>query len=87
MDRGALIVYDNNGVIWYNSGEYSGDIPPQIYPDGVPYMEIPFGSTKGKIILSVDVSSVPHKLITKDIDYKPSYEELENQILISEGVL
>lgn len=88
MTRGNLIVYDSTGKIYYQSGEIdSGELPiaTHVYPVGVPYIEVPYGSTKGKRIIFVDVSKTPHKLITEDIETKPSYEELENKVLLLEN--
>lgn len=85
MDRGNLILYDNTGKIFKETGESSGDVLPHEYPEGIPYMEVPYGSTEGKRIISVDVSKTPHKLITEDIEIKPSYEELENKVLLLEN--
>lgn len=51
-----LIIYDNNGKIWYN-GSGMGE------PAGLPFLnvEIP----EGHYIESVDVSSEPHKPVFK----------------------
>ncbi|GMQ60343.1 hypothetical protein AN1V17_47430 [Vallitalea sediminicola] len=38
-----------------------------------------------KIIIKVDVSSIPHKLIIDDIRTKPTYKDLENKVLLLEN--
>lgn len=85
MNRGNLIIYDNKGEIWLQTGEAIGDIQPHVYPVGIPYIEVPYGSTKGKRIVLVDVSVTPHKIVVEDIDVKPSYEDLENKVLLLEN--
>lgn len=85
MKRGNLILYDNTGRIFHQSGEAQGDILPHTYPVGIPYIEVPYGSTKGKRVVSVDVSEIPHKIVTEEIQTKPTYEELENQLLLNEN--
>lgn len=85
MNRGNLILYDNRGKIWLQTGEAIGDIKSHEYPVGIPYIEVPYGSTEGKKIVSVDVSKIPHKVVTEDIEVKPSYEDLENKVLLLEN--
>lgn len=85
MDRSNLIIYDIKGKIWSQTGEATGDILPHKYPVGIPYIEVPYGITKGKRIVSVDVKVTPHKIVTEDIEVKPSYEDLENKVLLLES--
>ncbi|GMQ62352.1 hypothetical protein [Vallitalea maricola] len=85
MERGNLIIYDSKGKIWYQSGEADGDILPHVYPVGIPYIEIPYGTITNKRIVSIDVSVTHHVPITEDIEVKPTYEELENQLLLNEN--
>lgn len=87
MQRGSLIIYDNTGKIFLNNGDAEGDILPNTIPVGLPYIETQFGELKNKTVKSVDVSVIPHKLITEDIPVQPTYQELENKILESEGLL
>lgn len=87
MNLGSLIIYDSRGKIWYNSGDISGATNEHVFPNGLPYIVTAFGELDNKIPLSVNVSVTPHKIITQNIEIKPTYEELENQLLISEGVL
>ena len=55
MQRGSLIIYDDNGKIWYNSGDAEGDVLPHEYPAGLPYIETEFGQLDGKRVVSVNV--------------------------------
>jgi hypothetical protein len=87
MERGSLIIYDNSGKIWYNSGDAQGDVLPHTPPVGLPYIETQYGELDGKRVIGVDVSTTPHKLITEDIPVMPTYEELQQQLLISLGVI
>lgn len=91
MQRGNLVVYDLNGKVWYESGEASGDILPHEYPNGLPYLELPYGTMETHRIVSVDVSKSPHEPILEEITRQPTPEEiiadLENQLLIAEGVI
>lgn len=81
MQRGSLIIYDNNGTIWLNTGDAEGDyLSPHEYPVGLPYIETQFGELNNKKIIRVDVST--KTLITEPIEVKPTYEELENQLLL-----
>lgn len=85
MQRGSLIIYDNNGKIWYNSGDAEGDILPHEHPVGLPYIETQFGELDGKRVLSVDVET--QTLITEDASTQPTYEDLQQQLLIAQGVI
>ena len=85
MQRGSLIIYDNTGKVWVNTGDAEGDIQPHTPPNGLPYIETQFGELKGKTVKSVDVSVTPHKLITEDILVQPSYAELQQQLLQAQG--
>lgn len=85
MEIGNLIIYDNDGVVWSQTGEATGNVKRTIYPKGIPYIEIPYGAMKNKRIVSVDVTEIPHKLVTEDITYEPTYEELESQLLLLEN--
>ena len=85
MQRGSLIIYDNNGKIWYNSGDAEGDILPHEYPAGLPYIETAFGELRNKRVLSVDVKT--QTLITEDMPVQPTYAELQQQLLIAQGVI
>lgn len=67
MKRGNLIIYDNKGSIILETGEAEGDVLPHNYPDGIPYIELPFGSAKGKRVVSVDITKTPHEVILHDI--------------------
>lgn len=87
MQRGSLIIYDTNGKVWINTGDAEGDILPNEIPVGLPYIETKFGELNNKKVLSVDISVTPHKLVTEDIEVKPSYQDLENQLLLAQGGL
>lgn len=85
MQRGSLIIYDNNGRIWINTGDAEGDILPHEYPVGLPYIETQFGELANKRVLSVNVAT--QTLITEDIPAYLTYEELQQQLLIAQGVI
>lgn len=87
MQRGSLIIYDNNGKIWYNTGDAEGNIVPHEYPSGLPYIETEFGKLKNKRLISVDTTTTPHKLVVEDMPTQPSYEELQQQLLQAQGVI
>lgn len=92
MKRGNLIIYDNSGQIWYQSGDAEGDILPHNFPEGLPYIQTHFGDLDGKRLMRVNVSSNPHKLVTEDIiipktNEQLRIEELETQLLLNEGVI
>jgi hypothetical protein len=89
MKRGSLIIYDDNGTIWHESGDAddggSGGLPPHIYPVGLPYIETPFGELDNKRVIGVNVET--KTLITEDIIIPISAEQqqiidLENQMLL-----
>lgn len=85
MQRGSLIIYDHEGRIWANTGDAEGDILPHEYPVGLPYIETQFGELRGKRVLGVDVYT--KTLITEDVPIEPTYEELQQQLLIARGVI
>jgi hypothetical protein len=65
MQRGSLIIYDNDGKIWVNTGDAEGDVAAHVYPAGLPYLETAFGELNGKRALSVNVEAAT--LVTEDI--------------------
>ncbi|KIN79742.1 hypothetical protein [Clostridium botulinum] len=82
MKRGSLIIYDNSGKIWVNTGDAEGCIPPHTPPDGLPYIITEFGEFNDKIIKGIDVTVTPHKLITEDIPHMETEEEkLKKELL------
>lgn len=85
MQRGSLIIYDNSGKVWVNTGDAAGDVLPHVPPDGLPYIETAFGDLNGKRVLSVDVAT--GTLITENISVQPTYAELQQQLLIAQGVI
>ncbi|GMQ61211.1 hypothetical protein [Vallitalea maricola] len=87
MNRGSLIIYDNDGKIWCYIADAEGVASPHDIPNGIPYILTEYGEQDNKIVKSVDVSTTPHKIITEDIITKPSYEELETRLLEAEGVI
>lgn len=88
MQRGNLVIYDATGKIFSQTGEAEGDVLPHEYPIGLPYIEIPFGTMESKKLISINVTKEPHEPIFEDIVQQPTYEELENQLLLAqEGLL
>lgn len=85
MQRGSLIIYDNTGKVWVNTGDAEGDVLPHTPPVGLPYIETAFGQLDGKRVIGVDVATAT--LITEDIPVQPTYEELQQQLLIAQGVI
>lgn len=85
MKRGSLIIYDQNGEIWVNTGDAEGDINPHTIPEGLPYVITEFGALEGKRVIRVDAET--KTLITEEIPTKPTYEELENQLLLGKDGL
>lgn len=86
MERGNLVIYDNEGKIWSQTGEASGDILPHEYPVGIPHIEIPYGTMATHRLISIDVSIEPHKPVFEAIAAPKTpdqlrIEELENQLL------
>ena len=88
MQRGNLVIYDEEGKIWYQSGEAEGDILPHEYPVGIPYMELPFGTMATKRLIRIDTSVEPHEPVFEELEVQKTpeqiIEELENQILLLE---
>ncbi len=92
MQRGNLVIYDLNGKVWSQTGEAEGDIIPHDYPVGIPYMEIPYGIMNTKRLIEIDVSQVPNvpifiEIVAEKSEEQLKIEELENQLLFSEGVI
>lgn len=82
MQRGSLIIYDNTGKIFLHTGDAEGDIVPHTLPVGLPYIETQFGELNNKRVINVDISVIPHKLVTEDLSAQPTYKDLENQLLL-----
>ncbi|BDR86145.1 hypothetical protein [Clostridium tetani] len=88
MKRGSLIIYDNNGKIFLNTGDAEGDILPHTPPFGLPYIITEYGQLDGKIAKGVNVET--KELILEDIPkaeteeerLRREKEELENQLLL-----
>ena len=72
MQRGNLIIYDETGKIFSQSGEAEGDVLAHEYPTGLPYLEIPFGTMALKRVVSIDTSVTPHVPVTIMIDSTPA---------------
>lgn len=96
-NRGTQVIYDLDGTIIRidNEMESSEPILPFIKPNGIPSLEIPFGSLNGKRIIGVNVTNpeLP-EIITEDIPYEPTVDELIQKAiddftaeLIEEGVI
>ncbi len=87
MQRGNLVIYDLEGRVFSQTGEAEGDVLPHVYPVGIPYVEIPFGTMAIKRLVGIDVSVSPHQPIFKVIEVPKTpeqerIEELENQLLL-----
>ncbi len=83
MKRGSLIIYDNSGSVWVNTGDAEGDVLPHTLPEGLPYIITEFGELDGKIVQRVDVKSksliienIAHELTDEDIEIKRLQQEL-----------
>lgn len=91
MKRGSLIIYDNEGTIFLNTGDAEGNILPHTLPVGLPYIITKYGELDGKVVKGVGVES--KELILEDIIKEESAEEkllrekqeLENQLLLAEN--
>lgn len=86
MNRGNLVIYDNTGKIFSQTGEATGDVLPHVYPVGLPYIEIPFGTMAIKRLINIDVSVTPHQPVFEDLTYVQTHTdriaELENHLLL-----
>ncbi|BDR75750.1 hypothetical protein [Clostridium tetani] len=88
MKRGSLIIYDNEGKVWVNTGDAEGDILPHTLPSGLPYIITEYGQLEGKIVKGVNVETkeliledIP-KVETEEERLRREKEELENQLLL-----
>jgi len=86
MKRGNLVLYDFTGKIYSQTGEAEGAVLPHVYPECIPYIEIPFGTMKSKKLIKIDVSVTPHQPIFEEIKVTQTdadrITELENQLLL-----
>ncbi|ACA55546.1 hypothetical protein FDC45_14930 [Clostridium botulinum] len=88
MQRGSLIIYDNTGKIFLNTGDAEGDVLHHTVPEGLPYIITEFGQLDNKIVKGIDVET--KELITEDIPQieteeeklKREKQELENQLML-----
>lgn len=76
MQRGNLVIYDETGKIFSQTGEAEGDVLPHEYPIGIPYIEIPFGTMATKKLIEIDATKEPHEPIFEDIERQPTIQEL-----------
>ncbi|WP_113673236.1 hypothetical protein [Vallitalea guaymasensis] len=83
MKKGHLIAYDEHGQVYYIKPEFNGNITNALYPTQLTLKQLDYGYLDNKVLISVDILS--GKLITKDIETKPSYEDLENKVLLLEN--
>lgn len=79
MQRGNLVIYDNNGKVWYQSGEAEGAVLEHELPVGLPHKIIPFGTMAISRISHVDIVNDEVVLIPIEAP-KPSYEQLEAEL-------
>lgn len=86
MERGSLIIYDNEGTVWYNSGDTIGNVLEHVTPSGLPYIITAYGQLDGKILKGIN--PVTKELITENIPISLTDEqriqELEDQLLLSQ---
>lgn len=81
MQRGNLVIYDNNGKVWYQSGEAEGDVLEHELPVGLPHKVIPFGTMAVSKISHVDIKNDEVVLIPIEAP-KPTYEQLEAELAV-----
>lgn len=68
MQKGSVIIYDDEGMIFCVMGEEEGEtVIPHKIPKGVNYIEKEFGYLQNNFLISVDVSKTPHELISEEI--------------------
>lgn len=80
MKRGSLIIYDNSGKVWINTGDAEGDILPHSVPNGLPYIITQYGELDGKILKGIDVKT--KKPIVEPIKKVETKEEKLNKELL-----
>ena len=84
MQLGNLVIYDNNGKIWYQSGEMEGDVLPITPPVGLPWIEIPFGTMATHKLSHVDVDTGEPVLIPYEIKVSAEAELITLKAQIEE---
>lgn len=77
MQRGNLVLYDETGKVFNQSGEAEGDLLPHVYPVGIPHIEIPFGEMADKHLIRIDVSTTPHTPVFEPYLPPKTPEQLE----------
>lgn len=75
MQRGNLVIYDETGKIFSQTGEAKGDVLPHEYPVGIPYIEIPFGTMITKRLISIDTTKTPHEPIFEELQIQETPEQ------------
>lgn len=70
------IIYDESGIIIHTLEGYKQ----------LNIMEID-QFQENELITKIDVTAIPHKIVTEKIEVKPTYEELETRLLQVEGVI
>lgn len=81
QQRGSLIIYDNEGTIWFNTGDAIGDgLLSHIPPVGIPYIITEYGYLDGKILKSVNPET--KELVFEEIPKMETEEEkLKRELL------
>lgn len=75
MQRGNLVTYDMAGVIYSQTGEAEGNVLPHVYPVGIPYLEISFGTMATKRLVRIDTTTEPHTPVFEDLPIQKTAEE------------
>lgn len=88
MQVGNRIIYDQDGEVLCQTGEMEGDVLPrktitQLSCIDIPYKQVDFSKYR---ITRIDVNS--QQPILEELPQRhPTYEELQQLLLIAEGVI
>lgn len=94
MKVGNLIIYDYEGKIFLQTGISTIDVKEHDIPVGIPYIIIPYDDMFNKNVVGIDISNgvenpIPifEDVVIPKTEEQLRIEELENQLLLAEGVI
>lgn len=86
MEIGSRIYYNQKGDCIFYTPEYNGEnLKPRI-KEIISYIDLPYGDKSMKNVEKFHIDVENKKIIVdKYIERKPSYEDLENQLILTEN--
>lgn len=88
MQIGNRIIYDQDGDIIIQMGEMQGDVLPRKEIRELNFIDLEYGSIDYSKYKIANIDVVTKQPVLEDIpQMQPTYEELQQQLLIAQGVI